>query len=147
MYELILDEKIKLGLLISKTYLSKLPKFFSKDEIRNTSSIALKHKAILMTIYSCGLRLNELLNLKVKDIRSSDRAIRIQQSKGNKDRIVSLPDKLLDTLRHYYQALKSIEYLFEGKKGGRYSERSIQLILKKALIKARVQSESTVRTL
>lgn len=85
-----------------------------------------------MTIYSCGLRLSELLNLKIKDIKSSDGIIRIHQSKGNKDRIVSLPDKLLATLRHYYQAFKPKEYLFEGEKGGKYSERSVQLILKKA---------------
>ena len=73
--------------------------------------------------------------------------IRIHQSKGNKDRIVSLPDKLLATLRHYYQAFKPKEYLFEGEKGGKYSERSVQLILKKALIKANVQSEGSVHTL
>ena len=105
MYELILDKKIQLDYLYPKRSFSKLPKFFSKEEVRNIldNTQNLKHKAILMTIYSCGLRLSELLNLKIKDIKSSDGIIRIHQSKGNKDRIVSLPDKLLATLRHYYQ--------------------------------------------
>ena len=148
MYELILDKKIQLDYLYPKRSFSKLPKFFSKEEVRNIldNTQNLKHKAILMTIYSCGLRLSELLNLKIKDIKSSDGIIRIHQSKGNKDRIVSLPDKLLATLRHYYQAFKPKEYLFEGEKGGKYSERSVQLILKKALIKANVQSEGSVHT-
>ncbi|WP_243836172.1 tyrosine-type recombinase/integrase [Sphingobacterium paludis] len=101
---MILNEKIKLDYLYSKRHLNKLPNFFSKEEIRllldNTENN--KHKAILETIYSCGLRLSELLNLKIKDIRSSDKIIRINQSKGNKDRIVSLPNKLLDILREYY---------------------------------------------
>lgn len=111
----------------------------------NTDNI--KHKAILMAIYSCGLRLSELLNLKIKDIRSSDGIIRINQSKGNKDRIVSLPDKLLDILRKYYLAYKPADYLFEGERGGRYSERSVQLILKKSLAKANIKTDGTVHTL
>ncbi|WP_262887188.1 tyrosine-type recombinase/integrase [Sphingobacterium sp. SGR-19] len=135
-YELILNEKIKLDYLYPKRHLNKLPKFFSKEEIRllldNTENI--KHKAILTTIYSCGLRLSELLNLKIKDIRSSNKMIRINQSKGNKDRIVSLPDKLLDILREYYLIYKPSDYLFEGERGNRYSERSVQLILKKIII-------------
>ena len=107
----------------------------------------LKHKAMLMTIYSCGLRLSELLNLKLNDVRSSDKILRINQSKGNKDRIVSLPDKLLHILREYYQVYKPIDYLFEGEKGGRYSERSVQLVLKTALAKGNIKTIGSVHTL
>lgn len=70
-----------------------------------------------MTIYSCGLRLSELLNLKIIDVRSSDNMIRINQSKGNKDRVVSLSDKLLMVLRDYYKQYKPTIYLFEGERG------------------------------
>ncbi|WP_257213924.1 tyrosine-type recombinase/integrase [Sphingobacterium sp. 1.A.5] len=126
-----------------------MPKFFSKEEIRllldNTENI--KHKAILTTIYSCGLRLSELLNLKIKDIRSSDTIIRIYQSKSNKDRILPLPDKLLDILREYYLIYNPTDYLFEGEKGNRYSERSVQLILKKSLSMAKIKTEGTVHML
>lgn len=53
---------------------------------------------MLMTIYSCGLRLSELLNLEITDIRSADKLLQINKSKGNKDRVVSLPDRLLEIL-------------------------------------------------
>src|SRR5690606_8833860 len=93
----------------------------------------ISNKAMLMTIYSCGLSLSELLNLKINDIRSADKLLRINKSKGNKDRVVSLPDRLLENLREYYKQYKPNEYLFWGVNGGRYSERSVQLVLKKAL--------------
>lgn len=149
LYELILGEKIQLNYLYPKRSFSKLPKFFSKEEVRQLLDRTdnLKHKAMLMTIYSCGLRLSELLNLKINDIRSSDKIVRINQSKGNKDRIVSLPDKLLEILRDYYLVYKPKNYLFEGAKGNRYSERSVQLVLKKALAKAKIKTEGTVHTL
>lgn len=149
LYELTLNQKVQLDYLYPKRSFSKLPKFFSKEEIRQLldSTDNIKHRAILMTIYSCGLRLNELLNLKIKDIRSSEKIIRINQSKGNKDRIVSLPDKLLYILRDYYLVYKPKNYLFEGEKGNRYSERSVQLVLKKSLANARIKTEGTVHTL
>lgn len=149
LYELTLNQKVQLDYLYPKRSFSKLPKFFSKEEIRQLldSTNNIKHRAILMTIYSCGLRLNELLNLKIKDIRSSEKIIRINQSKGNKDRIVSLPDKLLDILRDYYLVYKPTNYLFEGEKGNRYSERSVQLVLKKSLANAKIKTEGTVHTL
>ena len=148
-YELLLKEKIQLDYLYPKRSFSHLPKFFSKEEVKLLleSTDNIKHKAIFMTIYSCGLRLNELLSLTIIDIRSSDKIIRINQSKGNKDRIVPLPDKLLDTLRDYYLAYKPKNYLFEGEKGNRYSERSVQLVLKKALKKAKIRTEGSVHTL
>lgn len=149
LYELTLNQKVQLDYLYPKRSFSKLPKFFSKEEIRQLldSTDNIKYRAILMTIYSCGLRLNELLNLKIKDIRSSEKIIRINQSKGNKDRIVSLPDKLLDILRDYYLVYKPTNYLFEGEKGNRYSERSVQLVLKKSLANAKIKTEGTVHTL
>ena len=149
LYELTLNQKVQLDYLYPKRSFSKLPKFFSKEEIRQLidSTNNIKHRAILMTIYSCGLRLSELLNLKIEDIRSSEKIIRINQSKGNKDRIVSLPDKLLYVLRDYYLVYKPTNYLFEGEKGNRYSERSVQLVLKKSLANAKIKTEGTVHTL
>src|SRR5690606_14314340 len=95
LYELTLDEKVELDYLYPKRNFSSLPKFFSKDEIKRIFDATdnLKHKAMLMTTYSCGLRLSELLNLKITDIRSADKLLQINKSKGNKDRVVSLPDR------------------------------------------------------
>lgn len=102
---------------------------------------------MLMTIYSCGLGLSELLNLKITDIRSADKLLRINKSKGTKDRVVSLPDRLLEILREYYRQYKPSTYLFERANGGRYSESSVQLTLKKALVKGKINSSGSVHTL
>ena len=149
LYELTLDEKVKLDYLYLKRNFSSLPKFFSKDEIKRIFDATdnLKHKAMLMTIYSCGLRLSELLNLKITDIRSADKLLQINKSKGNKDRVVSLPDRLLEVLREYYRQYKPSAYLFEGANGSRYSERSVQLVLKKALATGKINTSGAVHTL
>ena len=107
----------------------------------------LKHKTIITTIYSCGLRLSELLELKISDIRSEQDCIVIRQSKGNKDRIVMLSPKLLDLLREYYKKYKPKEYVFEGQLGGKYSARSVQQILKKSLEIAKIKTQASVHTL
>jgi len=149
LYELTQDEKIKLDYLFPKRNSSGLPKHFSKDEIKRMLDATenLKHKAMLMTIYSCGLSLNELLNTKINDIQFADKLLQINQSKGTKDRVVSLPDKLLENLQEYYKQYKPKEYLFEGVNGGRYSERSVQLVLKKALVKGKIKTSGSGQTL
>ena len=148
-FELVENQKIELNYLYPKRKVNKLPTFFSQEEVRNLLNATenLKHKAILTTIYSCGLRLSELINLKIADIKSESNLLLIRQSKGNKDRIVALPDKLLLLLREYYKVYQPKDFLFEGAKGDQYSERSVQLILKNAMSKAGVLSKGSVHTL
>jgi len=69
LYHLLMDQSLQLVDLLPKRSETKLPKFFSKEEVRRLfdGTDNIKHKPILMTIYSCGLRLSELLNLKIKD--------------------------------------------------------------------------------
>ena len=88
---------------------------------------------MLSLMYSGGLRRGELLNLKLGDIDSNRMLIIINQGKGAKDRIVPLSPNILGMLRNYWKAYKPKEYLFEGMYGGKYSERSIELVLKKAV--------------
>ena len=148
-FELVENQKIELNYLYPKRKVNKLPTFFSQEEVRNLLNATenLKHKAILTTIYSCGLRLSELINLKITDIKSESDLLLIRQSKGNKDRIVALPDKLLELLREYYKVYQPKDFLFEGLKGMQYSDRSVQLILKNALNKSGVISKGSVHTL
>ena len=148
-FELVENQKIELNYLYPKRKVNKLPTFFSQEEVRNLLNVTenLKHKAILTIIYSCGLRLSELINLKITDIKSENDLLLIRQSKGNKDRIVALPDKLLLLLREYYKVYEPKDFLFEGAKGDQYSERSVQLILKNAMSKAGVLSKGSVHTL
>lgn len=127
----------------------KIPKVFSQQDIKAMLNVCenIKHKAILTTIYSCGLRLSELTNLMIKDIDSTQMTITIRQGKGNRDRVVVLSEKLLLLLRDYFVEYKPKEYLFEGQSGGKYSERSVQQVLKQTLAKAKINKEGSVHTL
>lgn len=107
----------------------------------------IKHKAILLLIYSAGLRLSEVIEMKLTDIDSKRMLIRIAQSKGKKDRYIMLSNKLLIILREYYKEYRPKEYLFEGQKGGKYSARSVQAIFKEALIKSNINKKASVHIL
>jgi integrase/recombinase XerD len=117
----------------------RLPNVLSKQEIKAIieAPTNLKHRAMLSLIYACGLRRSELLNLTLKDVLSDRNLLFIQQSKGKKDRVVPISDKIIEMLRTYYKAHKPKTWLFEGQNTGeQYSERSLQLVLKQALQKA-----------
>jgi len=107
----------------------------------------LKHKCILMAIYSGGLRRNELINLRTEDIDSKRKLIKIIGSKGNKDRYTILSEKLLTLLREYYRQYRPVEWLFEGNSGGRYSGTSIEKIFRKAASKAGIRKYVTPHSL
>jgi site-specific recombinase XerD len=107
----------------------------------------LKHRAILTTIYSAGLRISELLELKISDIQSDRKLILVRNSKGNKDRTTLLGNSTLKILRVYYKQYKPQEYLFEGINRGKYTATSAQKVLKKALFKAGITKPATLHTL
>ncbi len=148
-YKEIFHRHINLHHLSPKRKENKLPKFLTKDEVKKILDATenLKHKAILTTIYSCGLRLSEVLELKIADIKTRENLLLIRQSKGKKDRVVILSPLLLELLRNYYRTYKPKNYLFEGQNEEKYSERSVQQILKNALLKASVISPASVHTL
>ncbi len=107
----------------------------------------LKHRCIVQLLYGCGLRLNELLQLKLHDVDSKNKIILIRNAKGRKDRVVMLSPLLLDSLRRYYKEYHPVEYLIEGQGGGPYSEKSVQTIVKNAASKARITKKVTPHTL
>jgi len=127
----------------------KLPSVLSEEEISKIISVTtnIKHKAILVTIYSCGLRLSELLHLKLTDIQSDRHLIMVRDAKGKKDRTTILSDTTLALLRKYYQAYRPKEYLFEGPNGGIYSSKSVQNIVKHALAMANIDRPASTHTL
>ena len=116
----------------------ELPKYLTRAEVKRmfVSIDNPKHACIVKLLYGCGLRLNELLNLKISDIDSENMLIHIRLSKGNKDRMVMLPPTLLPELRNYYKISHPKDYLFEGQDGGMYSAKSVQTIVKTAATKA-----------
>jgi len=126
-----------------------LPEVLSEEELVKLLNATdnLKHKAIFMTIYSAGLRISEVINLKIKDIDSKRMQIRVEQAKGKKDRYTLLGAKTLEVLRKYVAEYKPKVWLFEGLKGEQYSTSSIQANLKIAVDKVGIKKRITVHTL
>ena len=119
----------------------KLPDVLSKEDIASMIKFTknLKHKSVIVIIYSCGLRRSEAINLKLTDIDSKRMLVKIRGGKGGKDRYVQLADGTLKVLRKYFKEHKPIEWLFTGQKGGQYSVESIEKIVKKAAKRAKIQ--------
>jgi len=89
----------------------------------------------LSLAYSTGMRVSEVINLKIVDIDSKRMVIKICQSKGNKDRYVPLTPKILNLLRSYFRHCRPKEYLFNGQNSSKYSPTSCNKIVKKYLSK------------
>ena len=148
-YERVLGGQRKFYFIDRPLEEKKLPIVLSMPEVTSVLKATenLKHKAILTVIYSAGLRVSEAINLKISDIDSDRKQIRIHQSKGKKDRYTLLSPKTLVLLREYFKAYKPKSYLFEGLNGEQYSARSIQTFFHDSLRKAKVTKKATVHTL
>ncbi len=148
-YNGVLGKKITLDYLYPDRAEFKIPVVFSQEEIKKMLNVCenSKHKAILATIYSCGLRLSELTNLMIKDVDSSAMTVTVRQGKGKRDRVVVLSKKLLILLREYFVQYKPKEYLFEGQTGGKYAARSVQQVLKQTLTKSKIKTKGSVHSL
>jgi integrase/recombinase XerD len=107
----------------------------------------LKHNTILKLIYGMGLRVSEIINIKIEHIDSKSMRVFIARGKGKKDRYVNLPESILPQLREYYKTYKPKEYLFEGQYGGAYSVRSVQQIFNEAAKKANILKKVGVHSL
>lgn len=118
-----------------------LPNHVTKEEFILLMKVChnIKHKCILMLAFDCGLRVSEVINLKISDIRSDIMQIQIRQSKGRKDRYVKLSFVLLSFLRVYVKEYRPKEYLFNGQFKDQYSPRSCQELLKTYRIKSGIQ--------
>jgi integrase/recombinase XerD len=116
-----------------------LPEILAAEEVAALFDACcnLKHRALLMTAYSGGLRLSETLNLLPSDIDSKRMMIRIEQGKGRKDRYVMLPEVLLKTLREYWKQYRPVRWLFEGQtKGQPLCSSTAEKVFKHAALKA-----------
>lgn len=121
----------------------KLPIVLSIEEIQKmfTACTNLKHRTILALLYSCGLRVSELLNLKWIHIDRSRMIINIIAGKGNKDRQVMLATELIPLLENYYREYKSVEYVFNGQKEIQYTQRSVLEVVKQLATKAGIDNK------
>lgn len=141
-------EKIKLK---RPKKVQKLPVVLSMGEVERLISVInnIKHKAMVMLLYSAGLRRTELLQIKPTDIDSESMKIHVRQGKGKKDRFTILSPKCLDLLRLHYKLNRPKTYLFEpqGNKGRTISATSLKNIITKNAQKANIKKEVSPHTL
>lgn len=141
------SEKVE-GLVQAKKP-QKLPQVLIEEEVvRLLRSVDnLKHQTILAVIYSAGLRLGEVIKLKINDLQPEQHRIFVRDAKGKKDRCTLLADRTAAMLKTYLNLYRPVHWLFEGSDGGPYSERSVQAIFTQAKERSRINPLATTHTL
>lgn len=122
----------------------KLPAVLSREEVFSLLENAenIRDKVVISLLYSAGLRVSELTNLKVTDIDSKRMVIRIDQGKGKKDRVVMLAQSLLDSLRQYWLESKPDNYLFPGVNPGHpICRATVNKMLNRSAVKAKISKK------
>jgi len=127
----------------------QLPSVLSKEEVGRILAATenLKHRCLLQLLYAGGLRIGEVINLKVTDVKSDRNLLFIRGGKGKKDRTTLLSKRLLESLRAYYKLYRPKEWLFEGQTGGQYTVESVRQVFRACLEKAGITSKATPHTL
>jgi site-specific recombinase XerD len=127
-----------------------LPEILTRDEVFAiiNSTLNLKHKAVLSTAYSAGLRVSEIAHLKIKDIDSANMRIIVRQGKGGKDRYSILSKNNLLILREYYKEFRPVVWLFPGANPANpVSIRTLQTVFKDAADRAGISKKVSIHTL
>lgn len=127
----------------------RLPQVLSKQDVLKILSVTenLKHRCMLQLLYAAGLRIGEVINLKLTDVQTERNLLLIRGGKGKKDRTTLLSQKLLESLRAYYKVYKPKLWLFEGQTGGQYTVESIRNVFRASKEKAGVKAPATPHTL
>lgn len=145
----VLNKDIYLEFLLPKRKPKHLPVILSAQEVQRLvkGTTNKKHKCMIALLYSAGLRIGELIRLKIKDIDSDRMIIHVKEAKGNKDRVVPLSERVLILLRAYYKEFKPKDYLFQGQNGGVYSSSSFNKVLKMAAKRAGIKKNFSAHSL
>lgn len=128
---------------------SRLPVVLSRAEIEKIieSIFNQKHRLLVALSYGCGLRVSEIINLKIKDIDLNELTVHLKGAKGNKDRITIFPERLKNDIMNLIAGKAGNEYLFISQLGGKLSERTAQKIFENALKKCNINKEATFHSL
>jgi len=150
LFEDILGKRMKLDIKYSKVP-EKLPVVLTKQEVKRLFDAINneKHKLMIQLMYSAGLRVSELINLKVEDLKINEGYGYVRQGKGNKDRLFIIAESLKEELKKFIAKKKISEYnyLFISNRERKYSVRSLQQIIKKAGRKAGIVKNISCHTL
>lgn len=126
-----------------------LPVILSRKEIRKIldKTNNAKHRLLLALTYGAGLRVSEVVSLKVKDLNLEELTIHIKSSKGKKDRITIFPNKLKDNLKNLITGKDKDDFVFPSQRGGDLSTRTAQKVFKDSLKKAHIKKDATFHSL
>lgn len=128
----------------------RLPNVLSQEEVARIIEVInnKKHKAIMTLVYSAGLRVSEVVKLKVSDLDFERELLRIDQGKGRKDRYTLFARKAMVLVKEYIEDGKPDYWLFPGANKDRHlSARSVQKVFKRACSKAGIKKDVSVHTL
>ena len=127
----------------------RLPEILSQSEVERLLLATQRHRdrCLLMTAYATGVRVGELVRLKVSDIDSQRMTVKVEQGKGKKDRYTILSQRLLSELRTYWKDHRSQSWLFPNRKGGPLSIDYVQKTYNRAKLKAGIQKGHGIHTL
>src|SRR3989338_7818845 len=147
-YRDILKKYDKIDLKFSKKT-KKLPIILSRNEIAEIINNVYnqKHKLIIAMAYGSGLRVSEVIALKIKDVNLDELTIHLKEAKGKKDRLTIFPEKLKDKIRNLIAGKEKKDYVFESERSGKLTERTAQKIFKQALQRAGIKKEATFHSL
>lgn len=147
-YRDVLKKDCSIDIRYAKTP-QKLPVVLSKLEIRTMLDAVqnAKHRLLLSLAYGAGLRVNEAVHVRVRDIDCDSLCITIREGKGGKDRVSMLPGSLVSLLRQHVLFKKPDDFLCESERGGALSVRSAQMIFARAIQKAGVNKKATFHSL
>lgn len=127
----------------------KLPVVLSRNEIqeilKNISNE--KHRLMISLAYAGGLRVSEIVNLKVKDLNLQELTIHLKGAKGNKDRITIFPEKMFSDIKNLIAGKNANEYVFESERGGKLTARTAQIVFEKALKKSGIKKDASFHSL
>lgn len=127
----------------------KLPTVLSRKEIKQILDVTknAKHKLILALAYGAGLRVSEVVSLKVKDCDLDELILHIRQSKGQKDRITVIPEKLILDLQNHIAGKNGTDPLFSSERGGKLTTRTLQKVFACSLKKSQIKKSATFHSL
>lgn len=149
LYGKVLEQQIDIDKIPRQKTVRRIPAILSREEIAllANSCSSLRNKAMIMTAYSSGLRVSEVIGLRVKDIDSKNMQIFISLGKGQKDRFAILAEKNLELLRQYWLEYRPKEYLFNNPYGNKLSVRAFQALFEKEVALAGITKKVTTHSL
>jgi site-specific recombinase XerD len=148
LYAEVLKDPQRIDLKFAKRN-KKLPIVLSRAEIKKIIQATenSKYRLMISLGYACGLRVSEVVNLKVADLDIDELVVHIKGAKGKKDRVSILPEKLQNDLRNLIAGKNAKDFVFESNRGGKLTTTSLQKMFRKSLQKAQVQKPATFHSL